>query len=191
MAKTDIINNLIRHFGYKSYLEIGVQHKVTFNKVLCEKRIGVDPDRTMNATYVMTSDQFFEQNKETFDLIFIDGLHEAAQTHRDISNALAALNLNGTIVVHDCNPTHKNMQKVPRMVKEWTGDVWKAWMYFRSTINYFKLNMFVIDIDYGVGIIRRGKQILIDEPELTYEELEKHRKVWLNLVRPDEYMEYL
>ena len=73
MAKIDIINNLIKHFGYKSYLEIGVQHKVTFNKVLCEIKVGIDPDRTMRANFVMTSDQFFAQNKDMFDIILIDG----------------------------------------------------------------------------------------------------------------------
>ena len=189
MAKIDIINKLIRHFGYKSYLEIGVQHKVTFNKVLCEHRVGIDPDRTMNATYKMTSDQFFAQNKDTFDIILIDGLHHAGQVIKDICYSVSMLNKNGTILVHDCNPTHVNMQRVPRMQAEWTGDVWKAWMYLRSTAWY--LNMFVIDMDYGIGVIRRGKQILLDNPELTYEDFDKNREVWLNLVPADRYMDFL
>ena len=60
MAKIDIINALIKHFKYKSYLEIGVQHKATFNKVICETKIGIDPEHTFNATYKMTSNDFFE-----------------------------------------------------------------------------------------------------------------------------------
>ena len=40
----------------------------------------------------MTSDAFFATNKESFDFIFIDGLHEANQVFRDAMNSLEWLN---------------------------------------------------------------------------------------------------
>ena len=52
----------------------------------------------------MTSDEFFSQNKETFDLIFIDGLHIHEQVLKDIDNSLNVLNENGVILLHDCLP---------------------------------------------------------------------------------------
>jgi hypothetical protein len=42
----------------------------------------------------MTSDEFFEINKSTYDIIFIDGLHIDEQVERDIINGLKILNLN-------------------------------------------------------------------------------------------------
>ena len=52
----------------------------------------------------MTSDDFFRDNKEKFDLIFIDGLHETNQVDRDIENSLKFINKGGTILLHDCLP---------------------------------------------------------------------------------------
>jgi len=53
------------------------------------------------------------RNKLTFDLIFIDGLHNAAQVERAIGNSLKVLHKGGTILVHDCNPTSAEQQTVP------------------------------------------------------------------------------
>ena len=39
MQRFDIINNLIKEKGYKSYLEIGVQNGVCFENIVCEKKI--------------------------------------------------------------------------------------------------------------------------------------------------------
>ena len=51
-----------------------------------------------------TSDEFFKNNKEKFDLIFLDGLHTYHQTIKDINNSLRNLNSNGIIIIHDCLP---------------------------------------------------------------------------------------
>ena len=74
MGKIEIINKLISEKGYMSYLEIGVGKKrVCFKQIVCFQKASVDPDA--KATFKMTSDAFFEANKEKFDIIFIDGLH--------------------------------------------------------------------------------------------------------------------
>ena len=62
----------------------------------------------------MTSDEFFEQNKEKFDIVFIDGLHHSEQVYKDILNSLNILNEDGTIICHDMNPTEEFRQIVPR-----------------------------------------------------------------------------
>jgi len=138
----------------------------------------------------MTSDEFFAQNNDSFDLIFIDGLHHADQVERDILNALNVLNENGTICVHDCNPMTKEMQIVPRQQAAWTGDVWKTWVKLRATRPHLK--MYVINADNGCGIIRRGTQITTNIPDpLTYEELDKNRGKMLNLVDVNEFLKDL
>lgn len=185
IARTTILNTLIEKFNCQSYLEIGQSYSQNnFDWINCPTKIGVDPDIRVNATYPLTSDNFFALNKiikNSFDLIFIDGLHHASQVERDILNSLDVLNENGTIVVHDCNPTTEAMQIVPRQHPIWTGDVWKAWVKLRATKP--DLKMYVIDTETGCGIIRKGKQETITIPgALTYKVLDENRKEFLNLV---------
>ena len=108
MNRTAIINYLISRCKAKSYLEIGVWSGNNFDNVVCEKRVGVDPApeqlKNPGLCRVMTSDEFFAQNTETFDVIFIDGLHHADQVYKDLVNAAKCLNPNGYIVCHDMNP---------------------------------------------------------------------------------------
>ena len=182
MLRTDVINALITSHGLKSYLEIGVQNPAkNFNKIKCIRKDGVDPDPRAGANLCMTSDQFFASYPDrTYDLIFIDGLHEAAQVERDIENALEALTPNGFIVMHDCNPTTEQMQRVPRIQSEWTGDTWKAFVKFRQRQG---LVMYVVDTDYGVGVITRGDaQPLLHTPDPTYEQFTRNKQTWLNLI---------
>lgn len=191
LSRTNILNTLVERYGYSSYLEIGQGlSQANFDWVRCRTKIGVDPDKSLNAAYPMTSDEFFALNKAAFDLIFIDGLHQADQVERDILNALQVLNENGSILVHDCNPTSLEMQVIPRSQKVWTGDVWKAWVRLRATRP--DLKMYVIKAESGCGLIRRGHQTTIELPDnLTYEGLAENREKWLNLVEPNIFLEDL
>jgi len=183
MTRQEIIQNLIQRVNAKNYLEIGIGDGKVFERIQCDKKTSVDPcfsdgSQDLSPTFKLTSDAFFEQNRETFDVIFIDGLHEANQVERDMNNSLKALNTNGFIVCHDMNPTSENMQKVPRIQNEWTGDCWKAWVRIRTSNPH--LSMCVVDTDYGCGIIQKGSQELLEL--LTYENLNNNRKEWLNLI---------
>ena len=92
--------------GYIKYLEIGTFENELFVPMqnLFQYAVGVDPEQ--GGTHRMTSDEYFESNysNDMFDVVFIDGLHEAFQTYRDILNALHVLRPGGMILVHDCNP---------------------------------------------------------------------------------------
>ena len=55
-------------------------------------------------THRMTSDEFFEQSRRKFHVIFVDGLHLLDQARRDVDNAEKALRDGGVIVLHDCLP---------------------------------------------------------------------------------------
>jgi len=179
---TDLINFLIKKYNYRTYLEIGVDDKSqNFNKIRAEEKIGVDPNPSTHADFIMTSDDFFSQNKKNFDIIFVDGLHHADTAYRDIINSLKSLNPKGTIVCHDMNPLNELSQKIPRETDKWNGDVWKAWVKLRSERS--DLEMYVIDMDHGCGIIRQGEQktILLDR-ELTYDFFDAKRAELLNLV---------
>ena len=48
-----------------------------------------------------TSDKFFKNNNQKFDVIYIDGWHEANQVYKDINNSWDCLNVNGIIICDD------------------------------------------------------------------------------------------
>lgn len=173
MYRWDIINKFIDKYNYSSYLEIGLQDGNCRDKINLpnSKKITVDPStHSNNPTYLMTSDQFFDLNKEKFDIIFIDGLHEAAQVYKDITNSLKILNTNGTIVCHDMIPENENTSKVPRITEIWMGDCWKAWFKFLSTRE--DLEMFLIDTDAGIGVIRSGFQKINKNLDKSFEDMD-------------------
>ena len=190
----DIANLLISKFNYTTYLEIGCYKKKCFDEIVIQEKICIDPVCKYNANFrpnlvpafVGTSDEFFEKNKKTFDIIFIDGLHLHEQVKIDIENSLLCLNKNGSILVHDINPLKEIYQYRERCQHTWNGDVWKEWVRLRS-VNA-DLNMFAVDltpIDHGIGVIRKGHQQLITIPDdLTYNYLEKNRCHVLNLIPP-------
>lgn len=187
-TRIDIINLIIKKNRYTQYLEIGCEIDICFNAVMAENKTGVDPEH--GGTHRMTSDEFFENNDKQFDIIFIDGLHTADQVRKDIENSMLFLAEGGVIICHDMNPDSKDIQEVPQKITAWSGDVWKEWVRLRNTRE--DLDMMVINIDYGVGIIQKGhQQLLAIDCELTYENLEMHRKEWLNLININDFIKNL
>ena len=134
LTRIDVINYLIQRHAYTTYLEIGCEADLCFNAIVIDHRVGVDP--VSGGTIRTTSDKFFEENAETFDIVFVDGLHHAEQVLRDIENSLLRLNNGGTIVVHDLNPREEYLQVIPRLQSTWMGDCWKAWVHLRCRSTY-------------------------------------------------------
>ena len=189
VSRTDIINHLIKRFDYKNYLEIGIADGANFVGVEgVDYWTGVDPDPQAypGLTHRMTSDEFFEENTEIFDIVFIDGLHHHGQAYRDALNALKCLDVLGTVVMHDCSPPDKAHQIVPREQLAWCGDVWRAFLQLREIK---ELHMEVIGTDYGVGIIQpSGVQIPLPDytfRDMTYEAFDENRTSLLNLKPAD------
>jgi SAM-dependent methyltransferase len=184
-----VINQVIAAFGHRSYLEIGVADGENINRIDCATRRGVDP--LGEYALAMESDEYFAQYDDSFDCIFVDGLHHAEQVYRDIQQALEHLNPGGSILCHDLYPKNEAMQRVPREVEEWTGDCWRAWLRLRHERP--DLRMLVIDTDYGVGLIRRGTQETLSEDFSTadYSHFAANSATWLNLKSREEFEEWL
>ena len=208
--RIEIINFLIDKFGYRSYLEIGLRHPWDcFDHIRCEKKDSVDPGYEAQdnfASYKYTSDSFFSLLENgsldksidyKWDLIFIDGLHKAEQVERDIINGLLHLSENGTIVLHDCNPPTEYHARADYSDGNtiaggcWNGTVWKAIYKLRCTNP--KIDMCVIDTDWGCGVIRRGKQILhpFDNPYFEYDKFNTNKRNHLNLISPSEFNRWI
>ena len=96
------------------YLEIGLSRGITFEQVLADSSVGIDPKpRFFEATasnsmtiYRETSDTFFSRpDNSTFDLVFIDGLHLVENVFRDLVSSLEILSPGGVIVIDDTSYT--------------------------------------------------------------------------------------
>lgn len=193
IRRTHIINCLIKKYKYNRYLEIGVRSPLsTFNKIKCKYKDGVDPKPVGYCKHIMTSDVFFkkEVNNKVYDIILIDGLHLYKQAVRDIENSLKHLSDNGVIVVHDCNPLSEEAQceSFVSRPQKWNGTIWKAFAFFRMTRK--DLFMYVVNTDYGCGIMRRGSQKLfpkVDDNALNYKFLDKNRKKILKLCSVEQF----
>lgn len=149
-TRTDLINSVARKINAKKYLEIGCSTDVNFINIDVPYKVGVDP--VAGGTHRMTSDEYFTSYDETFDLIFVDGLHHAEQVVTDVHNSIKVLNEGGVIIMHDCLPTSEYMQltPMPMGISDWTGDVWKAAFFLHDSLTF---DVTITNIDWGCGIV--------------------------------------
>jgi hypothetical protein len=178
----DLIKYLHEKYKFNSYLEIGCDKNQLFSRININKKFGVDPSSGGNIR--KTRDEFFKNNKDTFDLVFIDGLHEYTQVKKDILNSLKFLNLNGLILVHDCLPESMSKQAVPRYRMLWNGDVWKAIVDLRQDEN---IEIYTCEMDQGIGVIQNKKntsilQISKKIKELKFKDFYKNHKEYMRTI---------
>jgi hypothetical protein len=193
MTRTDIINLFINKYNYKNYLEIGVSDGSNFKLIDVELKESVDPaeDNTeysvATPTYRMTSDEFFESYADKkYDIIFIDGLHHSDQVDRDIKNSVNALNADGVIILHDCNPFEELHQRVPRQSDIWNGDVWKSFVKFKE--NNLDWDCYTINTDWGCGVLKKRKAIELPQ-NMNYWWMAMNRKRILNLISVEDFVD--
>ena len=186
------MQNIKNKKKYKKYLEIGCERDELFNHIDCEKKVGVDP--VSGGTIRKTSDQFFSNNNDFFDCIFIDGLHEYKQVRKDILNSLKFLNKGGIILVHDCLPNNYFEQAVPRCQWTWNGDVWKAIVDSRRSKD---IDVYTCYADHGIGvIIKRPNRNLLkipnkDSESLKFEDYFHNHKNLMNIIEYDKLIELI
>jgi len=215
MRRWDVINWLIKKYGYKDYLELGCVGRPdipmpNFKKIIAPNKAGVDTKG--RPTYRMTTDAFFGQLKADimYDIVFIDAEHIAETVMRDIDNSLRHLREDGTLVLHDCNPpTQAHSVRLeadaPHKVGQdgvgyyvWCGTVWKGFVMTRLFRR--DLQCRCVDTDWGCGIIQRGEWLPHDGPEahqaedavwehLTYQLFANNRENLLNLITVEEFKE--
>ena len=182
-TRFEIIQNIIEFKKYKSYLEIGCDRNQSFSNINIDKRVGVDP--VEGGTHKMTSDEFFLNNNDKFDIIFIDGLHQYEQVIKDVKNSLNCLTKNGVILLHDCLPRTLWNQVYPRINSDWNGDVWKAIVECRT---YENIDTYTCIADRGIGVIvpRKNMNKLILNKKyfkgLKYKDYYQNHEQYMNLI---------
>jgi Methyltransferase domain len=142
----------------------------------------------------MTSDEFFSRiDKDIkFDVVFIDGLHKTDQVDRDLWNSLKHLNVNGTIVLHDCNPPTEEHVTTGTLSWEWNGDVYKSILKLHQDPN---VEFYVVDTDWGCGIVKRHSGRTIHDKRMAPVEaynnwhyFDTNRKELLNLITVEDFL---
>ena len=190
--RSDIIQEIINLKNFKSYLEIGCDDDVNFNKIKIDVKVGVDPISGGNIK--KTSDEFFKNNQIFFDCIFIDGLHEYQQVRKDIKNSLYFLKKDGVIFLHDCLPRSYFEQAIPRSQHLWTGDVWKAIVELR-TINEVDTCVGLLDMGLGVIVKRKNSNKLnIDVKnfkELKYKDYYYNQQKFMNIIEYNKIISFI
>ena len=111
-----LLNHLIEHLNFSSYLELGIGAHSSWKQVKCPVKIAVDicpieiapfyGDGTVHKLPSTSTDDFFKtwDTNKKIDVIYIDALHEKKQVKRDFFNSINTLSDKGIIILHDINP---------------------------------------------------------------------------------------
>jgi len=193
MDRIDILKLLVKKYQYERFLEVGVRGGYCgYNDIDVPYKDGIEITPGGPANFVMSSDEFFEQNRGLkYDLIFIDGDHTYKQSYKDIINALPYIthNLNSSILMHDAFPPSKAYAKEDGGS---SGEVWKTIVHLRCTTN---LKIYTIDTDYGCAWIQFDKQELYTKDPLEicldWDYMQMHKKELMHLITVKEFKNLL
>ena len=168
-------------------MEIGVSNPYTnFLSISCNRKASVDPcieceffsrDAIENfkpfITHQMTSDEFFEQNHEMFDIIFIDGDHSYEQSLKDLNNALKVIPVGGFIILHDTTPIDFEATQITNFEKKlfYNGEVWKT-VFAAKKFAPNHLQIGTVPHDFGVTVI---KKLTANVPEIPMDDFDYYR----------------
>jgi hypothetical protein len=190
-TRIDLVKFCIEKQKSQSYLELGVHMGACFDQINVPYKIGVDiKPGSSRGVEPCTTDEFFAQNKDKFDTIFIDANHSWPYASRDVQNSLKILNEGGLIICHDCSPDDASYASDENKK---CGNFYKWFCWLRTQPD---VNCAVGNFDHGCGIIKQQpneKPIILpkDFRELTYEDLETNRKEWLRLMSWDEITNWI
>lgn len=189
-SRVDLLNYLCSRHESPAYLEIGCRHDECFNSIQAALKVGVDPE--WGGTHRMTSDDYFANNQDTFDVVFIDGLHLAFQVLRDFVNASRRLNQGGVIVLHDCLPDnawHADPQRALDLIAsgdedlhgigEWCGDVWRVLVELNARRD---VDVALWPGDHGCGIatLRPSRKVKVECD--SFEDYQAGYADWITVV---------
>ena len=196
-------DQLLRVCGHsKRYLEIGLFEGRTFEAVNAPQKVGVDPYPRFWSPFPPagidvfrgTSRDFFRRySGELFDLIYLDGLHEAWETYLDFTDALVVLRTDGGILIDDVLPSDfesslpdPELSRAAKLASgtkhhRWYGDVWRLAALLTTKYSDFDLEMI------GSGVTEKGN----DHGQLFVRPRRPASEINLDRARDRAYMEGL
>ncbi|UJP06191.1 MAG: class I SAM-dependent methyltransferase [Nitrosomonas sp.] len=197
--KGDIINHLITQFKFSSYLEYNKFDGATYYDDICcaSKTVAYLPEnsyldgRTLQRLLGLAASVDFDQilsldgllaryAGRRFDLIFFDPVHVRPDVDLALQTLPHLLNPDGVLVVHDCNPTARELTSVRRRPGSWVGETYKAFALFR---HFNRAQTLTIAEDFGVGLIW-NHDLRLDYPthfDLDYADFAQDRVEYIGL----------
>lgn len=115
-------------------LELGLGRGTEFARIPLKNKVSVDIDGKNNPTFCGSTDEFFAQNKETFDVILIDADHSYRSIAKDFNNCIKCISEFGQIFFHDLLPPEEK-----NTVLDSSGDGYIVLNYFYSNHYSFQL----------------------------------------------------
>ena len=138
------IINYLPNIENKSYLELGINDNANFNKIKSKNKLSVDINGS--AMFTGTTDDFFKNldQKEKFDIIFIDANHDYDYVMRDFNNAVH--HCNEWILIHDMIPPSKKY-----IQSKFCSDSYKLLKFF---IEKTKFSVYPMIDNFGLTLIK-------------------------------------
>ena len=159
MNHVKLIQAVAKHTRYESYLELGIADGTHFAAIApyVSRAHAVDMQDTRHQSlkafgefFLMSTDEYFAENRGTFDIIFIDANHDIAFARSDLANSLKILNWGGVIFMHDTDPENKQLSE-----SRFCGDSYLVNQVSREDI----LDIVTLPLDNsGLTIIRRRNE---------------------------------
>lgn len=188
LARHQVIQPFLDEITMPNYLEIGVALGETFHSIRAHKKTGVDPVFQFDVSqytsanvefYNITSDAFFATISQStkYDVIYLDGLHTAEQTLRDLINAQAYLKDNGVIIIDDVWPNsfvaavrslqvNQDIRKLHGIDDPaWMGDVFKLLYFIEVFMQPF--SYYIVEENYGQAVLWRQKRKQMRDIDLS------------------------
>lgn len=209
IKKSDIVNAIIRAYGFTTYLEYNKYDGGNyFDEVECaHKEIAFIPeysyvDSNMTRHLLKMLDQFSTSKIATveelislyagrkFDVIFFDPLHVRPAVDQALQLLPLLLNEGGFLIVHDCSPEDENITARVRTKGEWVGETYKAFALFHKNN---PTRSFTVREDYGVGVIMNADLNLSYDPNfnIDYGTIAADRRGYLGLCTYDDFQSKL
>ena len=126
-------------------LELGASLGFTIFNVskVVDKVVGVDicDNRLFKVGEfnMISTNDFFKNQKDTFDIIFIDANHDFEAVKEDFDNSVKVLNINGIIILDDTDPLYDYLTDTTRC-----SNAYLINDYIRN--NYKELDIIVLPI---------------------------------------------
>ncbi len=193
------INRLAKLIEARRYLEVGVCEGTTFFEVDVAEKVAVDPvfqfDHRARATakttfHQVSSDDFFASaSDQSFDLIYLDGLHTYEQTLRDFMNSLRLAHNRTVWILDDTVPNDvyaalpdelecfRRRRAVGNPDWSWMGDVFKVVLFVGTIMKDFDYRTFT---GHGQTVLwrsrfRQGESVPLSEiAHLSYDDMMDH-----------------
>ncbi len=172
--RNERLNKLASINQSSRYLEIGVSKGFTFNAIEIDYKVAVDPKFKFDVEKYasdqivfleVSSDNFFKSHAkefESFDLIYLDGLHTFEQTFRDFCASLALGHSKTIWLIDDTCPgsyaqAQSSLQRSRQIKKfarqkdsSWMGDVFKV---VAAIHDFFPQYSFATFPDHGQTVV--------------------------------------